>query len=64
MNTVLSFLISAGIVAFGLWTMICSIEAGAPLGFVFLGILPIAIGAISFYGAICEARLAQNVARS
>jgi hypothetical protein len=64
MNAVLSFLISAGIMVFGLWIITCSIEAGWPIGFTLMGILPVAIGSISFYGAICEAKLAWNVARS
>jgi hypothetical protein len=63
MNTVLSFLISAGIIAFGLWVITCSIETGAPIGFPFMGILPVAIGSISLYDAICEAMLARNVAK-
>ena len=64
MNTVLAFLISAGIIAFGLWVITCSIETGAPVGFPFMGILPVAIGSLSFYDAICEAKLARNVAKS
>jgi len=62
MNAVLALLISAGIIAFGLWTIACSIATGAPIGFALMGILPVAIGAVSLYGAIGEARLAQNVA--
>jgi hypothetical protein len=64
MNAVLPFLISAGIVAFGLWTITHSIEAGSPIGFTLMGILPVAIGSISLHGAICEAKLPQNVAQS
>lgn len=63
MNVVLSFLISAGIIAFGLWTVTCSIGAGSPVGFTLIGILPVAIGSISLYGAICEAKEPQNAAR-
>ena len=58
MNAVLSFLISAGIIAFGLWIITCAIEAGSSLGFPLMGILPVAIGSISFYGTIREVRLA------
>jgi hypothetical protein len=58
MNALLSFLISAGIIAFGLWIITCSIEAGSSLGFPLMGILPVAIGSISFYGTIREVRLA------
>ena len=60
----LSFLISAGIIAFGLWTLAYSNEAGSSVGFTLMGILTVAIGSISFYDAIYEAKLAQNVARS
>ena len=51
MNAVLSFLISAGIIAFGLWTITYSIEAGSPIGFTLMGILPVAIGSISLFTA-------------
>jgi hypothetical protein len=61
MDTVLSFLISAGIIAFGLWTITCSIEAGSPIGFTLLGILPVATGLLSLYSAICEAKSTRNV---
>jgi hypothetical protein len=64
MNAFLSFLISTGIIAFGLCTTVCSIETGLPIGFTLMGILPVAVGSISFYEAIREVRLAQNVARS
>ena len=64
MNIALALLISAGIIAFGLWTINYFIEAGSPTGFALLGILPIAIGSISLYGAICEAKLPQNAVRS
>ena len=64
MNAVLSFLISAGIIAFGLWILTYAIEAASPVGFPLMGILPVAIGSISFYEAICETKLAHNVARS
>jgi hypothetical protein len=64
MDVVLSFLISAGIIAFGLWTVFCSLEAALPIGFAVMGILPVAIGSISFYGVICEVRPASNVAPS
>lgn len=64
MNIALALLISAGIIAFGLWTITYFIEAGSPIGFTLMGILPVAIGSISLYGAICEAKLPQNVVRS
>ena len=64
MNAVLSFLISAGIITFGLWIITYANEAGSPLGITLMGILPVAIGSISFYGTIREVRHAQNVAQS
>jgi hypothetical protein len=64
MNAVLSFLISAGIIAFGLRIITHAIEAGSPLGITLMGILPVAIGSISFYGTIREVRLAPNVSQS
>jgi hypothetical protein len=63
MNPILSFLISAGIIVFGLWILTYAIDAELPLGFPLMGILPVAIGSISFYDAIGEAKLAHNVAR-
>ena len=64
MNVVLSFLISAGIVAFGLWVFFCTIEAASPIGFTLMGILPVVIGSVSLYGSIRELRSARNVAPS
>ena len=60
MNAVLSFLISAGIIAFGLWIITYAIDAGSRLGFTLMDILPIAIGSMSLYGTIREVRLAPN----
>jgi hypothetical protein len=52
MNVALSFLISAGITAFGLWTSVWSIEAASsPIGFTLMGLLAVTTGSISFYGA-------------
>jgi hypothetical protein len=61
MNIVLSFLISAGIIAFGLWALANSIDAGASVGLTLMSMVPVVIGSISFYDACREARLAQNV---
>jgi hypothetical protein len=64
MNAILSFLVSAGIIAFGLWTITCTIEAGSPIGFTLMGILPVAIGLLSLYDSICEVRNEQNSEQS
>ena len=60
MNAILSFLISAGIIAFGLWIICNGIEAGSALDFRLMGTLPVVIGSISLYGATREVRLAQH----
>jgi hypothetical protein len=59
MNALLSFLISAGIIAFGLWAITCAIKAGLPIGFTLIGTLAVAIGSVSFYESIREARREQ-----
>jgi hypothetical protein len=56
MDTVLSFLISAGIVAFGVWIVAGTIAAGSPLGWTLLGLLPVIVGSISLYQAIRDAK--------
>lgn len=58
MDRVLSLLISAGIVAFGVWIIGYTIASGSPLGWTLMGILSFIPGLISLYQAIGEARLA------
>jgi hypothetical protein len=58
MDRALSLLISAGITAFGVWTIAYAMASGSPLGWTLMGILSIIPGSISFYQAIREARLA------
>jgi hypothetical protein len=60
MNAVLSFLISAGIIAFGLWVIACSIKAGSPTGFTLIGIQPVAIGSVSFCESIFQVKREQS----
>jgi hypothetical protein len=52
MDRALSFLISAGIAAFGVWIIAYTIASGSPLVWTLLGILPVVIGLISLYQAI------------
>ena len=52
----LSFLISAGIAAFGVWTIAFTRGSESPLVWMLLGTLPIVVGLISLYQAIAEAR--------
>ena len=45
----LAHLISAGIVAFGVWTIVHAIGSGAPFAWTLLGILPVLVGFVSVY---------------
>jgi len=54
MDTVLSFLISAGIIAFGVWVVAEAITAGWPL--MLLGLLVVTVGLLSLYGSVRDAR--------
>jgi hypothetical protein len=56
MDTVLSFLISAGIIAFGVWVVAVTIAAGWSLAWPLMGLLAVIVGSISLYDAIREAR--------
>jgi hypothetical protein len=56
MNTALSFLISAGIAGFGIWIIGHTIASGSPLGWTLMGIPPAAVGLISLYQAIANAK--------
>jgi hypothetical protein len=56
MDTVLSFLISAGIIAFGVWVVAGTIAAGWPLAWTLMGLLPVIVGSISLYGSVLEAK--------
>jgi hypothetical protein len=58
MDRALSLLISAGIVALGVWIIGYTMASGSPLGWTLMGILCMILGSISLYEAIDEARLA------
>jgi hypothetical protein len=53
MNTVLSFLISAGIIAFGVWVVAATISSGWP--WTLMGLLAVIVGLLSLYGAVRNA---------
>jgi hypothetical protein len=50
MDTVLSFLISAGIIAFGVWVVAGTIIAGWPWPWPLMGLLVAIVGLLSLYG--------------
>jgi hypothetical protein len=52
MDTVLSFLISAGIIVFGVWVAAVTIAAGLPLAWPLMGMLAVIVGSISFWGSV------------
>jgi hypothetical protein len=54
MNTVFSFLISAGIIAFGVWVVAVTITAGWP--WTLMGLLAVIVGLLSLYGAVRDAK--------
>jgi hypothetical protein len=56
MDTVLSLLISVGIIAFGVWIVAGALAAGSPLAWPFMGLLTVIVGLISLYGAVREAK--------
>jgi hypothetical protein len=55
MDTVVSFLISAVIIAFGVWVFAVTIAAGLPLAWPLMGMLAVIVGLISLYGSIRDA---------
>jgi hypothetical protein len=54
MDTALSFLISAGIIAFGVWVVAGTITAGWP--WTLMGLLAVIVGLLSLYGSVRDAR--------
>jgi hypothetical protein len=54
MDTVLSLLISAGIIAFGVWVVAGTITAGWP--WTLMGLLAVIVGLLSLYESVQEAK--------
>jgi hypothetical protein len=54
MDAVLSLLISAGIIAFGVWVVAGTITAGWP--WTLMGLLAVIVGLLSLYGSVRDAR--------
>jgi hypothetical protein len=53
MDTVFSFLISAGIIAFGVWVVVSTIAAG--WAWTLMGLLAVIVGLLSLYGSVRDA---------
>ncbi len=58
MDAAFSFLISAGIIAFGIWIVAGTIAAGSPLAWTLMGLLTVIVGSISLYQAIGDVKIA------
>jgi hypothetical protein len=52
MDATLSFLISAGIMAFGVWIVVGTVIAGSPMAWTFTGLVPTVVGSISLYQVV------------
>ena len=50
MDKVLAYVISAGIVAFGVWILIAGLSSGAPFLWICVALIPIVIGLLSAFG--------------
>jgi len=58
MNAAFSFLISIGIIAFGVWIVASSITAVSPLAWPLMGLLTVIVGSISLYEATRDLKIA------
>jgi hypothetical protein len=58
MNATFSFLISIGIIAFGIWIVAGTIGAGSPLAWALMGLLTVIVGSISLYQSIRNLKIA------
>ena len=58
MDAAFSLLISAGIVALGLWVVIGTVATDSPWGWTLLGILTVTVGSISLYDSVREVKVA------
>jgi len=58
MDTALSYLISAGIIAFGVWIAVGTVTAGSPMAWTFTGLVPMVVGSISLYQVVSRVKSA------
>jgi hypothetical protein len=58
MDAAFSFLISVGIIAFGIWIVAGTIAAGSPLAWALMGLLTVTVGSISLYQATRAVKIA------
>jgi len=60
MDATLSFLISAGIMAFGVWIVVGTVIAGSPMAWRFTGLVSMVVGSISLYQVVSGVKSAQR----
>jgi hypothetical protein len=58
MDAAFSFLISIGIIAFGIWIVAGTIAAGSPLAWALMGLLTAIVGSVSLYQATRDLKIA------
>jgi hypothetical protein len=58
MDAAFSFLISVGIIAFGIWIVAGTIAAGSPLAWALMGLLTAIVGSVSLYQATRDLKIA------
>ena len=58
MDAAFSFLISAGIIAFGICIVAGTIAAGSPLAWTLMGLLTVIVGSISHYQTTADVKIA------
>ncbi len=58
MDAAFSFLISVGIIAFGIWIVAGTIAAGSALAWTLMGLVTVIVGSISLYQAIRDVKIA------
>ena len=58
MDAAFSFLISVGIIAFGIWIVAGTIAADSPLAWTLMGLLTVIVGSISLYQTIGDVKIA------
>jgi len=52
MDKALLYLISAGMIAFGVWIVVGTVTTGSPLAWTLSGLLPLLVGSISRYQVV------------
>jgi hypothetical protein len=60
MDKALSYLISAVIIAFGVWIVVGTVTTGSPMAWTLSGLLPLLVGSISLYQVVTASGLRRT----